>query len=331
MTLLPSTSLSVAALLLAASPAAAQQFPFERALAVAGPVTIEIVTDRGRIEVAQGAAGVVTVAGAATVRVGFTVPANAIALAREVAAQPPIERMGDTIRLTDPAGATERRAVTVHYVVQVPAGTRVRTRSDSGATTVRDVSGAVDIRTQSGAIDARGLGAGALVTTGSGSVDIAGVRGDLSVTTASSAIGLEGIGGPLRVRTGSGAVDAGMAGDGTVDIETRSSAVRVSGASGALAVKTGSGAVHLRGHPARAAWEISTGSGRIDLRVPSAAAFRLDARTGSGSVDLTGASITGTAGKRSVTGTVGAGGPLVQARSRSGSVRITVAEDLAAR
>jgi hypothetical protein len=335
MKLLHPASLSVAVLLLAASPAAAQRFPFEHTVSIAGPVTVEIVTDRGRIEVTEGAPGRVAVAGAVTVRVGFTVPANAIELARRVAAQPPIERTGDTIRLTDPAGAAERRAVTVNYVVQVPAGTTVRTRSDSGATTVRDVSGAVDIRTQSGAIDVRDLGAGALVTTGSGSVDIAGVRGDLSVTTSSSAISLQGIGGPLRVRTGSGAVDAGMAGDGAVDIETRSSAVRVGDATGALAVRTGSGAVHLRGNPAREAWEVSTGSGSIDLRVPPAAAFRLDAQTTSGSVDLTGASITGSAGKRTVTGTIGGGGSgggaLVHARSRSGSVRITVADDSARR
>ena len=133
-----------------------------------------------------------------------------------------------------------------------------------------------------------------------------------------------------------------MAGDGAVDIETRSSAVRVGGATGALAVRTGSGAVHLRGNPAREAWEVSTGSGSIDLRVPSAAAFRLDAQTGSGSVDLTGASISGSAGKRTVTGTIGGGsggrggggsrgGALVHARSRSGSVRITVADDSARR
>jgi hypothetical protein len=324
-------------LLIAASSAAAQRVPFERTLAVPGHVTVEITTDRGRIEVTEGAPGAVVVTGAATVRAGVTVPANAPELARQVAAQPPIERTGDTIRLTEPAGAAERRAVIVNYVVQVPSGTAVRTRSQSGATTVREVSGAVDIRTQSAAIEARRLGAGAIVTTGSGQVDIAGVRGDLTVTTASSSIDLEGIAGSLRVRSGSGAVDAAVTGGGVVDIETSSGAIRLTGASGALTLRTKSGAVRLQGHPAQAPWEVSTGSGSIDLRVPAASAFRLDAQSGSGSVALSGASVTGLVSKRNVAGTVGAagtvgpGGALVQARSRSGSVRITVAADMAVR
>ena len=65
MKLLHPASLSVAVLLLlAASPAAAQRFPFEHTVSVAGPVTVEIVTDRGRIEVTEGAPG--RVAAAAT-------------------------------------------------------------------------------------------------------------------------------------------------------------------------------------------------------------------------------------------------------------------------
>ena len=38
-------------------------------------MTVDIVTDRGRIQVTEGSPGLVVVSGVATVRAGFTVPA----------------------------------------------------------------------------------------------------------------------------------------------------------------------------------------------------------------------------------------------------------------
>ena len=313
-------------LLVVASPAAAQRLPFERTLTVTAGTTLDVSTLRGQIEVTDGAPGRIVVAGAATVRVGLMLPWNAAELAKKVAAQPPIEQDGTTVRLTEPTDPAEQRAVVVNYVVQVPPGTSIRTTSDSGATTVRDVSGPVEIRTHSAAINASGLGAGAAVATGSGAVEIANVAGSLTVTTQSSAIELRAIAGDVRVRTGSGAVNVGVTGQGSVDIETGSSAIRVIGANGSVTTTTRSGATALQGRPGAAGWTISSGSGSVDMRMTHMASFRLDAQSGSGSVRLQGAPITGTVTKQSVAGIVGAGGALVQVRSRSGSVRVTLAD-----
>jgi len=331
MRLLPPVSVMAGVLLIAVSPAAAQRMPFERTLTVTAGTTLDVSTLRGKIEVTDGAPGRMVVAGSATVRVGLMLPWDAVELAKKVAAQPPIQQDATTVRLTEPTDPDEQRAVIVNYVIQVPPGTRVRTTSDSGATTVRGVSGPVEIRTHSAAINASALGAGAVVTTGSGAVEIAQVAGGLSVTTQSSAIELRAIAGDVRVRTGSGAVDVSVTGQGSVDIETGSSAIRVIGASGSVTTTTRSGATELQGRPGAGGWTISSGSGSVDMHMTQVASFRLDAQSGSGSVRLQGAPIAGTVAKKSVTGTVGAGGALVEVRTRSGSVRVTLADAAATR
>ena len=88
------TAAGIAVLLVCAAPssALAQRVAFERTLDVTAPVTLEVSTRRGKIDVTTGQAGRITVRGAATVRVGWDVPANAEAIARRVAAAPPIFR-----------------------------------------------------------------------------------------------------------------------------------------------------------------------------------------------------------------------------------------------
>src|SRR5262245_10217834 len=149
------SSVVVAVVLAAGSPAVAyaQRFSFERSFDAADPSTIDVSTLRGKIDIVAGAVGRVVVAGEATVRFRWAVPANAVELARQVASAPPIEREGATVRLRPPSDAAARRAVTVSYQVRVPPNTNVQTTSDSGATSVRGVTGTVEVRTQSGAID----------------------------------------------------------------------------------------------------------------------------------------------------------------------------------
>jgi|SoiMethySBSTD1v2_1073268.scaffolds.fasta_scaffold02885_4 putative adhesin len=308
-------------ILASSSPALAQRFSFEKTLESKTPAVLDVSTIRGKIDVTVGQAGRVGVAGAATVRVGFNVPVNAVDLARKVAANPPIEREGNTIRLRDPADEAVRRAVTVSYQVQVPPDTAVRAASDSGTITVSRVGGAVAVRTQSSAIDLDRVGGSADVTTGSGAVRIDGVGGALTVKTSSSGITLRGLQGDARIRTQSGAVDAAFAGRGDVDVETSSSAIALRNVRGGLTVMTQSGRVTAQGEPS-AAWEVSTGSGAVEIATTSAA-FRVDAMNQSGSIAVNGAPVKGTVSKRQIAGTVGAGGPLVRVVSRSGSITIT--------
>jgi hypothetical protein len=75
---------------------------------------------------------------------------------------------------------------------------------------------------------------------------------------------------------------------------------------------------------------VTTGSGQIRLEVPVDAGFELDAHAGSGRVDLASEFTIDReefddddrSRERRLEGTVGAGGPVVEARTSSGGIRI---------
>ena len=313
---------AIALVLIVPGTASAQRFTFEQTFDIKGPVTIDVTTIRGKIDVVAGPYDRVVVSGAVTVRVAWDSPQNAIEIAQRLAKAPPISRDASTVRLRPPAEDVERRAVTINYHVRVPVDAEVVSESDSGATSISGVARKVTVRTHSAAITLAKLGGDADVDTGSGAVRIDDVRGALRVTTASSGIVARGIAGAFRVRTQSGQVEATLRGDGDVDVETGSSAIRLRGVNGGLTVTTESGRVDLDGIPARA-WTVDTGSGAVEGRL-HASSFGLDAMTGSGSVKVSGARVKGTIEPRRVAGDIGSGGPLVRISCRSGSVSLAV-------
>ena len=214
-----------AALPLTAAPAAAQRLPFSRTFTVADGAALDASTIRGRIDVSVGAPGRVEVEGTVTVRVAG--PADALDIARRLATNPPVEQDGATVRLRAPMSAVERRAVTVAYVVRVPAGMPVRVSSESGALRVAGVGGGAAIRTQSGAIDVLALAGPASVETGSGAVHADGVAGLLTVSTQSGGITAEGLRAGVTVSTQSGAVGLAMTGTGAATVATQSGGITV--------------------------------------------------------------------------------------------------------
>jgi hypothetical protein len=303
-----------------ASPAAAQRFAFERSYDVGQSPVIDVSTTRGRITVRAGEPGRVVVTGAATVRVGLTVPPNAVDLAKKVAEKPPIEQIGDRLRLRSPPDAAEERAITVNYDVRVPPNSRVVAVSDSGAIDVRDIVGQTEVRSQSSAISLMSLGA-ADVETGSGAVRVDGASGAVRIITSSSGITARGLRGGLYARTGSGRVIASFTAAGPVDIGTSSSAIELNGVSGALTTTTESGRTTITGAPS-APWDVSAGSGSIDVDFESPVNATLRASTGSGSVETPERLVKGSIEKRRVEGAIGGGGPVVRLASRSGSIRV---------
>jgi putative adhesin len=310
------------ALQVVGSPALAQRLPFQKSFEAAGITTLDVSTIRGKINVVSGETGRIEIGGAVTIRIGIDVPENPLEIAQRIAANPPIERVGDTVRLRPPADERDRRAVTVNYDVRVPANTKIVSVSDSGETTIAGLTGPVDVRTQSAAIALQRIGGATTIFTGSGAVVVEDTKGPLTVTTSSSAFTARALGGNLRVRTMSGAVNAGFEGGGDVDIETGSSGIQLRGVRGALTAATRSGRVTVDGKPDRP-WAVSTGSGSIDLAVASPP-LMLDVTTGSGSVRVDGASVNGSVSKRAVNGAIGSGGPTVRISTRSGSIRINV-------
>lgn len=308
----------------AATPAAAQRYTFQQSFPTTSQSTLDVTTERGKVEIQAAAIDSVDVVGTVTVRVGWDAPADAVALAQQVARRPPIGVSGTAITLTDPVDKQERRAVTVSYVVRVPATLPVSVRSESGALRVSGVRAPVVLSTQSSVIDAERLGT-VRIASGSGAVRVSGTDGNLTVETRSSSIEADAIGGDVHARTGSGSVRAGLSGTGAVDIETASSAIDVRGARGALSVRSNSGSVTIAGNPS-AAWAVNTRSSRIVVTVPQAASFSLSATSRSGGVEAAGLTTTSQSTRRDVSGAIGTAGPQVRLGSGSGSIRLEIAK-----
>ena len=313
--------LLVGVLLARGTQAVAQTFTFERSFPATASTLLDVTTERGKITVRAGTTAEVVIVGrvSVSVRVAWNSPGNAVALARSTADQPPIEHTGDTVRLQMPSDGRTRRAVTIAYEVQVPAGTRVVTHSESGETRVEGVRAAVSVRTQSSAIKLADLGE-TRVDTGSGAVSVDGA-GPLRVTTSSSGIEVKRISGDLFVRTQSGRVTASLVNEGDVDVETGSSAITVDGVDGGFAASTQSGRVRVSGDPRRP-WQVTTGSSAIDAEFSVNAAFTLEAISGSGSVETDNLVVQGETDKRRAAGSIDGGGPTVHLRSRSGSITL---------
>ena len=312
-------ALLVAGLLAPGTQAAGQTFTFDRSFPAIASIPLDVTTERGKITVRAGTTAEVVVVGRVSVRVRWNVPANAVALARSTANQPPLEHAGDTVRLQMPSDNRTRRAVTIAYEVQVPADTQVVTHSESGETRVEGVRGAVSVQTQSAAIKLADLGETG-VETGSGAVFIDGA-GPLRVTTSSGGIEAKRISGNLYVRTQSGRVIVSFDNEGDVDVETGSSAITIDGLDGGLAASTKSGRVQVSGNPRRP-WQVTTGSSAIDAVFSTNAAFTLDATSGSGSVKAENLVMRGETDKRRVAGSIDGGGPSVHLSSRSGSITL---------
>jgi hypothetical protein len=317
----PAAVFAAASLLTFALPASAQRVSFERSYMVGAAPSLDVTTIRGKIDVSVGDADRIVVRGTATVRLGLSSPSDAYELVKKVAANPPIQHEGDTVRLRPPSEPEEQRAMTVAYDVLVPRATIVRSSSDSGETTIAGVTGTVTVQTESASISVRDLGGNAEVRTQSGAVDADSVAGQLNVSTQSSRVTARNLGGGLRVRTQSGAVEGTFRGPGNVDIGTASSAIDLVGVSGALTATSNSGRIRVSGRPT-APWQVTGGSGSFELDFDSNAKLTLDARSGSGSVRVDGSALQGSTSKGTASGTVGGGGPLVSANSRSGSIRI---------
>jgi hypothetical protein len=278
---------------------------FERALDVDGPVRLEVLAGSGRVAVRQGPDGRVEIAGRVRIRstLGRSVE-EAESMVARLEANPPISMNGTNIRVGPITDRDYRHDVSISYAIVVPQSTSVRSRTGSGSQALSGVAGGVDAGAGSGSISLQDIGGAVRATAGSGSIRAEGVAGAFEAHTGSGSIGL--------VQTEAGDVEV-SAGSGNIDLR---------GVTGAVRSRSGSGSVRVQGRPGDE-WDLQTGSGSIRLQLPADAAFDIDAHAGSGGI-RTDHPVTqqGDVSRHSLSGTVRGGGPLVRARTGSGSIRI---------
>jgi DUF4097 and DUF4098 domain-containing protein YvlB len=293
---------------------------FDRTLSVTGSVDLDVQTGSGEITVRTGDSSKVEIHGRIHANHGWGGDvANRI---QEIAANPPIEQSGNTIRVGHMESRDEKNNISISYEIVVPAQAKVKAQSGSGDERIEGVAGTVDANSGSGSVKLAHIGSEVHARTGSGDIELTDIHGAAQATAGSGSIRADGVAGGFTASSGSGDVRLQESAPGDVEIGTGSGEVTVKGANGAVKVQTGSGGVTVDGNPA-GEWRLRTGSGDVAVVLPPTASFNLVARTGSGSIDSTHTvAVQGKTNPHTLEGKVGNGGPTVELSTSSGSIQI---------
>ena len=317
---------SVAAVCVALSLPASAQGPegaFERTLTVAGSVDLEVQSGSGSIRVEPGAAGSVRVAARLKAGNSWLAGSDVEKRIRQIEQNPPIEQQGNVLRIGRFADSDLARNISISYEITVPAATKLAASTGSGSIVIGAISGPAEIKSGSGSVTVGRVGGSVSATTGSGSIKVDGATG-LEASTGSGSISAASVAGPTKATSGSGSITIAQSGKGDVDVSASSGGITLAGVDGAARVRSSSGSIKIDGRPS-GAWSLHVSSGGITMTVPPDAAFDLDARTNSGSIDSAHPvtmEVTGKVDKRRIAGKVRGGGPLVELSCSSGSIRI---------
>lgn len=319
------TVLGVLALLAFAPAGEAQRIEgsFQRTVNVSGTADVDIVTGSGQIEVRQGGSGRVDISARIKSDDGWGWRRSQLSAeerVRRLEANPPIEQTGSTVRIGHIKEDELREGVSISYVVTVPPGTTVRSKTGSGSQEI-DVDGPVEAHSGSGSVRIRRAGR-LRASTGSGGITADAISGEFYGTTGSGSIHATSVGGAITAKTGSGGIEITQTAGGDVDVSSSSGTVRVRGVKGGVRASTSSGGLHIQGELARD-WRLSASSGRVTVDLPRTQRFDLDATSNSGGIDVDfPITITGKIDRRSVRGAVDGGGPLLHVRTSSGGISI---------
>lgn len=304
-------------------PAHGAEGSFERTLAVTGPVELDVSTGSGHINVRAGASSNVHISGTIKASKSWHLDeAEAERKVRYLESNPPIEQHGNFIRIGHIEDRELSHNISISYDLVVPPETRLRSQTGSGSQSVAGIRGPVKAATGSGSVKVENIGDEVRAETGSGDVQVDAVKGATHASTGSGSIRASGIGSSFVASTGSGSVKLEQTGPGDGKVETGSGSVELQNVRGALRVRTGSGNITAQGQPT-GEWSLHTGSGRVLVRLPSGAAFELNAHTSSGHISTVHPiTVQGTVGRGELRGKVRGGGPLLELETGSGNIQI---------
>lgn len=335
---------------------ASAQGTFDRSLKVTGAPEIEVTASAGSITVRSGDSSTVRVHGIIKATNGWLGSGNAGQKVQRLETNPPILQNGNFIRIGRIEDPDLRRNISISYELEVPPTTQLKCATGSGNLSVTGIQGPVKASSGSGSLEVSGIGGGVVGSTGSGNVRASSIHGEVQLTSGSGSIQALGVAGPFFISTGSGDVtlqEAGAAGDDQISeslwrsgkkfwekqsrkndgnaamatfaggkVNTGSGNVRLSGVNGSLLASTGSGNI-IAGGEATGDWRLHTGSGNISVHLPAQASFEIDAHTDSGRISTTfPLMVHGTAGKGTLRGVVGKGGPRLGLQAGSGNIEV---------
>ena len=180
-----------------------------------------------------------------------------------------------------------------------------------------------DLQTSSGSMEVSGLKGGGKAETSSGRVTVRDLSGIVALHTSSGRVLVQTFDGDLNLHVSSGSIDVADI-KGTLDAHTSSGSIDVRDAQGWVRLDTSSGSIDYTGAP-EGDCEFKTGSGSIDLRLPSDLDAWVGLHTGSGTirVDYPLQGEQDGVGKHDMKGTIGSGrGLSIIAHTGSGSITL---------
>jgi DUF4097 and DUF4098 domain-containing protein YvlB len=149
----------------------------------------------------------------------------------------------------------------------------------------------------------------------------------LALSTQNGKISTEAIQGPVTAHASNGDVEI-HGGKGKLDLKTSNGAIEIEASQASVDAETSNGEVVFAGTLLKGSHSLATSNGSIELKLPTATAFKFEARTSNGSVtnrfkDLQPRS--GKAGSNHLAGMVGSGSDAdidVRLESSNGSITI---------
>jgi Putative adhesin len=303
----------------AARPAmASESATFDKSFTVSSPLRLEVSSASGNIEIRGSADGTVHIHGKVTP--GWSIFGGGGKSVEEVAANPPLEQSGSTIRIGK--NASWMKNVTIDYQVEVPHDTEIDSEVASGGITIDNVKGPVKASSASGYVHVYRVERDATLNAASGSIDAATIGGYLRISSASGDATIADVKGELRVSEASGSIHIKRPGD-RVDASTASGSIEVVDAENDIKVHAISGSIQVSGNPsANRFWDLKTVSGSVELRVPKNASFLLSAESTSGDIRTSIPVILEEQSKHALRAHIGDAAGRVEVHTVSGSVSV---------
>src|SRR6478609_2159745 len=201
----------------------------------------------------------------------------------------------------------------------------------TGATSLHIRHGSVNVKTVTGNVQVDGEVEDGSVSDVSGSLDFnAGYNGSVQLSHIGQRLHFKSVRNDLQLAKLDGEISMGH-GDirassvaGPVKLNTRSNEVHLEDVSGEVDVENRNGIVSIRPKTPLGNIDVTNVRGGIELEMPPAAGFRLDAESKDGTIDVSDFSVSVDNQRRDATAraTVGKGGPDVRLRTDRGTIQI---------
>ncbi|MGB3861681.1 MAG: DUF4097 family beta strand repeat-containing protein [Candidatus Aminicenantaceae bacterium] len=224
-----------------------------------------------------------------------------------------------------PKNGPKNMSVSVDFNLMIPAGATADINSVSGDLTLTNIGGAAKAETVSGDVTLEKVAGTLKGKTVSGNVTVMGAAKGVYCKSVSGNVKVDDVVGDAELQTVSGTIEAGSV-KGSITAENTSGDVKLIDVTDAKVIKakTLSGDVDYVGVIySDGSYNFKSHSGDVLLTVPSDAAFDLEAKTFSGSIESDfEITLTGKISKKELKGSVNGGGATLEVKTFSGDVHM---------